>query len=96
MFMIFTDFWNTVWLVISVGFKFSWISCALLIHEKLLNFSYITKWLEEVRDEKTRENINPRNHLSSPNHEKLDPQKLPTIRYTIIFVNFEMLRMCTY
>ena len=25
---------DTIWLVISVGFKFSWISCALLIHEK--------------------------------------------------------------
>ena len=35
--------YDTVWLVISVGFKFSWILCALPIHEKLLNFSYITK-----------------------------------------------------
>ena len=33
------DHVTTVWLVISVGF---WILCTLLIHEKLLNFSYIT------------------------------------------------------
>ena len=25
--------YGTVWLVISVGFKFSWILCVLLIHE---------------------------------------------------------------
>ena len=31
----------TVWLVISVGFKFSWISCSLLIHEKYESHAYI-------------------------------------------------------
>ena len=30
---------STVWLVVSVGFKFSWILRALLIHEKLLSFT---------------------------------------------------------
>ena len=29
----------------------------------------------------TPQNINPRNRLSSPNHGKLDPRKLPTVRY---------------
>ena len=58
-----------------MGFKFSWISCALPVQEKLL---YITKGLKEV----CHENINPQNHLSFPNHEKLDPRKLPTIWYT--------------
>ena len=47
--------------------------------QKLLNFSYITKQLEQV----DHKNINPQNRLSSPNHKKLDPQKLPTIWYQI-------------
>ena len=32
-FIVKVTYWHTVWLVISVGLKFLWISCAMLIHK---------------------------------------------------------------
>ena len=71
---------DTVWLVIFMGFKLSLILWSHLIQEKLLNFSYILPHdLSRYAN-----NINLRNHLSYPNHENFNPQKLPTIQYACV------------
>ena len=61
------------------GFKFSWILCALLIHE---NYSIATLYIKVIRihiPQKHKTTVSPKHF---PHYEKLDTQKLPTIKYT--------------